>query len=441
MSKKTANRLLDAVIISSTLTLIYAIVAPFIITGMFAALVIFMGGIALFVGSIIFYFIYIHFRTIKKLPWLFGGIVTFITFTILVNSDIDMYFANYFNRSKLPKKYESYVSLDTNKPISFGRYQMELAFRSYEPIKHFISTQSNLIVITSKIPNDRDAKEIEEDSYGGGSRIFQDITTYKLNGNGDIIDQYTFKRTHENFTEILFDDYIVNLKKDYYKTWIIDGDTTAKPFISINKDLKWTDDQQIKAFEEMYDKAEYYKIAGYNYSSKNPSEQQITYFTDGKWYKLFVNTYLPNREGKPDDLGETTNKVNLFGKYDTGNWGDEPNYKYLKPTYFQRIKLENVTHSIGGNTPSSDEPSWNGNLYCQLYVDKDILKFKIPMSFGKHGATSKFYEAKGEKIAQLKNELEEYFYPYFYYSSTRLNFKLFTIKSNQLYIIKQLKKI
>lgn len=439
MSKKTANRLLDAVIISSTLTLIYAIVAPFIITGMFAALAIFMGGIALFVGSIIFYFIYIHFRTIKKLPWLFGGIAMFITFTILVNSDIDMYFANYFNRSELPKKYESYVSLDTNKPISFGRYQMELAFSSIEPIKHFISAQSNLIVITSKIPNDRDAKEVEEDSYSGGNRILQDFTTYKLNENGEIIDQYNFKRTYESHTEVLFDDYIVNLEKEYYKSWIIDGDTTAKPFIPINKDLKWDEEQQIKAFDEMYDKAECYKIEGHNYGTGHALEQQITYFTDGKWYKLFINTFLPNRNGKPDDLGKTIHKANLFGKYETRNWGDEPNWKYFKPTYFQRIKLEKVTHSIGGNTPSSNEPSWTGNLFCQLYVNKDILKFKKPMTFGKYGETSEFYEAKGEDIAQLKNELEEYYYPYFYFSSTRLNFKLFTTNKNQLYIIKRVR--
>jgi hypothetical protein len=61
------------------------------------------------------------------------------------------------------------------------------------------------------------------------------------------------------------------------------------------------------------------------------------------------------------------------------------------------------------------------------------------MIFGKHGETSKFYEAKGEDIAQLKNELEEYYYPYFYFSSTRLNFKLFTTNKNQLYIIKRIR--
>ena len=441
MSKKKPKHFSKALLISFILTVLYAIIAPNIITGMFAEFAILIFGLILFFGSFVSYFVFIFFKSIKKLPWLFGGIAMFITFSIIVNSDIDMYFANYFNNTQLPKPYENYVSLNTKEPIRFGRHEMKLAFSSYEPIKHFISAQSNLIVITSKIPNDRDAKEVDEDRYGGGNRILQDFTTYKLNENGDLIDQYTFKRTHENYTEILFDDYIVNQKKEYYKTWVIDGDTTAKPFISINKDLKWDEEQQIKKFDEMYDKAEYYKIEGYNHSSENSVEQQIIYFTDGKWYKLFINTFLPNRYGKPDDLGETTHKANLFGKYDTRNWGDEPNWKYFKPTYFQRIKLEKVTHSIGGNTPSSDEPYWTGNLFCQLYVNKDILKFKKPMSFGKYGETSKFYEAKGENIAQLKNELEEYYYPYFYFSSTRLNFKLFTIKNNQLYIIKQLKKI
>lgn len=437
MSEKKPKHFSKALLISFILTVLYAFIAPNIITGMFAEFAILIFGLIMFFGSFVSYFVFIFFKSIKKLPWFFGGIAILITFSILVNSDIDIYFANCFNNTQLPKAYENYASLNTKEPIHFGRHQMELAFSSYEPIKHFISAQSNLIVITSKIPNDRDSKEVEENSYGGGNRILQDFTTYKLNENGEIIDQYNFKRTYENHTEVLFDDYIVNLKKEYYKSWIIDGDTTAKPFIPINKDLKWDEEQQIKSFDEMYDKAECYKIEGHNYSSKNPSEQQITYFTDGKWYKLFINTFLPNRNGKPDDLGITTHKANLFGKYETRNWGDEPNWKYFKPTYFQRIKLESVTHSIGGNTPSSDEPSWRGNLFCQLYVDKDILQFKIPMTFGKYGETSKFYEAKGEEIAQLKNEIEEYFYPYFYYSSTRLNIKLFTINKNQLYIIKK----
>ena len=440
MSEKTSKNWLNALLLSVVLTVIYGIVAPMIITGMYAEIAILIGGICVFIGSFIFYFVFIFFKSIQKLRWLFGGIALFITFTIIVNSDLDLYVANTFNSTQLPKEYENYVSVNTDEPIYFGKHKMQLSFSSYEPIKHFVSSQGNLIVITSIIPKDRDFKEVEEDRYGGGTQMYQDFTTYKLNKDGAIIDQYTFKRTRENFTEILFDDYIVNTDREYFRTWVTDGDTLKKPIILLNKDYKWTKEQQIAAFGEAYNAADYYKIEGHNYASQGmKSSQEIIYFTKGKWYKLFIDTYLPNRNERNDHLGETTYLANVFGKYAPENYGDVPDWGYFTPTYFHRIKLDNITHSIGGNSPSSEEPSWQGDLLCQLAVDSDTLKFKKSFWFGKNGSSSKYYNANGTEIAKLKFELEQDYYPYFYYTSEKFNFKLFTTNATQLYLITPIK--
>lgn len=440
MSEHKNSPYFTAFVIALVITFIYALVASFVITGMYSEIVIFIGGVILFVGSFAFYFIYKHFKAIQKLRWLFGGIVVFIGYVLLVNSDADIYFKNLLNNSKVPKTYESYQAVNTEEPIYFGKYEMQLKFKSFDPISHFISSQHNLIVITSQIPKDRNAEEVENDRYGGGNMIFQDFTTYKLNREGDIIDSYVFKRTAENYTEILFDDYIVNIQKDYYKTWIIDGDTLSKPIILQNKDLKWSEEDQLKLYKSILNESEYYKMDGSNYkvAGKNP-EQEIVYFSKGKWYKIFTNVVLPNRDEVRNPLGETTYSANVFGKYEENNYGEDPDWRSFKPVYFQRENFERVSHNIGGNSGSHESIELNGNLFCNLYVGKDTLKFIKPIAFGESGSTQKFYEAKGEKIAKLKDALEKYYNPYFYYSDNKLNFKLFTIDKTRLYIIKPLK--
>lgn len=370
-----------------------------------------------------------------------GGIVIVLILMVAFKSEaFQIYYANATNNTKLPGKFENYHDLKSEKTIRFGHYEMTLVFKSFEPIRHFISTQNNLIVITSKILEDRDRKAVQEDQYGGGNRTYQDFITYKLNKDGDILDKYIYKRTSENYTEILFGDYIINTEREYYKTWVLDGNKTEKPFKYQNKDLQWNEAHQISLFKKIITEATYYTIEGNNYvaDGDNP-KQQIIYFLNNEWCKLFLDCLLPDRKNVDDQKGETTYLSNLFGQYADNEWGNKPDWNNFKPVYFQRVKMESITHNIGGGTPSTSEIVWNGNLFCQLYVDNDTLKFKKPMVLGELGETHKFFEAKGEQIAGLKSEFERYYYPYFYYSDQTLNFKLFTTNKTELYLIKQMK--
>ena len=84
---------------------------------------------------------------------------------------------NIINNTKLPIEYEDYQEISPDKTIRFGNYEMKLLFDSFEPIRHFVSSQNDLIVITSKIPTDRNQEEVKKDHWGGGTVIFQDFTT------------------------------------------------------------------------------------------------------------------------------------------------------------------------------------------------------------------------------------------------------------------------
>ncbi|WP_027388629.1 hypothetical protein [Chryseobacterium gregarium] len=370
-----------------------------------------------------------------------GGMLILLVLAVAFKFEsLKIYFTNAAVNTGLPGKFENYHDLKSEKTIRFGSYEMKRAFHSFEPVRHFISSHHHLIVITTRIPEDRDAKAVQEDQYGGGSRVYQDFITYKLNKDGDLLDRYIYKRTSKNYSEILFGDYMVNPERGYYKTWILDGDPAEKPFILQNKDLKWDQTQQTGVFKKIISEAAYYTIDGDNYASGGDRpKQQIIYFLNNIWYKLFLNGLLPDRENIDDQKGETTYLSNLFGKYSDNEWGEAPDWKNFKPVYFQRVKMDHVTHNIGGGSPSSQEVVWKGNLFCQLYVDRDTLKFKKPMVLGESGETNQFFESEGEKITGLKNEFEKYYYPYFYYTDKTLNVKLFTADKNELYLIRPVK--
>jgi hypothetical protein len=212
--KNNLKHILRALLIAIGLTVIFTLCIPFLPKGNYAELFYFFVSISLFIASFVFYFIFIFFKSIQKLKWLWGGVVVLIftsTFSLL---NFDIYFRNLFNFSKLPQEYNTYQEISKTQPMLFGSHQMTLLFEdSHDPIAHFISSKNNLIVITSQIPKDRDVEEVKEDQFGGGQQLFQDFISYKFDKNGDIIDKYIYKRTSENYNEELFDDYIVNITK------------------------------------------------------------------------------------------------------------------------------------------------------------------------------------------------------------------------------------
>lgn len=431
--KNNFKHILRALLIAIGVTLIFTLCTPFLPKGNYAELFYFFVAIGLFVVSFIFYFLFIFFKSIQKLKWLFGGIVVLIFTSTFSLFDFDIYFKNLFNSKSLPQEYNQYLEIDSiNKPISFGNHEMTLLFEeSHEPIAHFISSKNNLIVITSQIPKDRNAKEVKEDF---GARTYQDIITYKFNKNGDIIDKHIYKRTRENYNEELFDDYIVNIEKEYYKTWVLDGDTLKKPFEFQNKDLKWSKEQQISLFQKIVNEANYYSIIDENYTEKKHiPKQEIIYFMDNKWYKLFTYCELPDHD-HDETRGRTSYQNNIFKEYSADEMELIPkdyssNIRYL---YFQKGKLERVSGSIGGGSGWTST-NWYGYLYSNIIADKDTLKIKRKQS------VSDNYYTDATHIHDM--EIDEYFKdkdlnPYMFYSNKDFNFQLFTNNPNSIYIIK-----
>lgn len=369
------------------------------------------------------------------------GILVAIFIIALINANmmnIEVYFTNLTNKDVLPKEYENFYDVDSKKEATFGvnkKYKISLLYESFDPIKHFISSNFNLIVVTSAIPTDHDKKELENDFLSGGERLIQNFTYHKIDSNGNEIDQLVFKQNLNNLSEKLFGDYIVNIYQKYYRTWIIDGDKTQKPMILQNEDYTWSDEQQISLFKKIIEDADFLDIDGYNYGSEGDRpKQKFTYFMDGKCYQFYTNCILP-RKGSSDGFGNT-NYASLFGRYEENLVGSDPDWTPFTILYYQRLKQVITTHNTGGGAGGFESKTWEGELYCKLKVDGEYLYFKKPLSINEGGSNSIYFETKGSDFRKLQRDFQNAYYPYFYYSYSQFNFKLFTTNPKQLYTIK-----
>lgn len=360
------------------------------------------------------------------------GIVLLLAIVFLYHLvGLDVYLLNKMNNSKLPEEYKGYQYINTPRTMLFGNHEIKLMWESFEPIQHFISSEGDMIVVTSEIPKDRNPKEVQEDGSMGGTRFYQDFHFYKLDKNGEVKDHYVYKRTRGNWNELLFGDFIVNYEKKYYKTWIKDGDTIRKPMIVQNENLKWSREEQVNLYRKIAEGSDDY------FRERKNGTERVTYNMDGKWYQLHTNTKLSN--GTYYFRANPGYNNNLFGEGRFKNERFNPNrFPNIMPVYFQRKELVEFTSSTSGGSISSTSKRWDGDVYYQLWIKGDTLKFKKAISFDEGFTTEKFYEAKGKDIRKLKAELEEEYLPYLYFEDKNLNFQLFTISQHKLYIIKSI---
>lgn len=339
--------------------------------------------------------------------------------------NFDVYLKNVSNNKKLPIEYQSIYTL---KPLYFGKQQMEVLFQSnQEPLSHFISSQNNLIVMVNKAP------EVKSKEPGN---FIRDIFFYKLNKDSKIIDSMIFNRTYETGTEIMFDDFIVNQTKAYYKTWVLDGDTTCKPVIKHNVDLDWSKDEETDFYENIASNAKYFKVDRYLTKS-------IIYFLDNKWNIAYFGNEIPYRpkaskvSSYNDNRGETTLRNNLFSHYEPKGMEMIKNVpKNIKLLYFQREKLRKRTYNLGGGSSNTTVTEWVGYLYCQLFVNSDTLKFKIHNVFTDGNLKSNLFEVKGAEVSNYQTAVEKQYGFFSFYENKDLNFQLFTTNPYRLYVIK-----
>ena len=371
-----------------------------------------------FISAFLACFVFIIFKHYNKMVYFFSAVVVLVGF-LGFSSLGDFFIRNLLINKRIPKEYQNYHSLATNKSFTFGNYIVKLFITSDFATDQFVSSKNNLIIVTYKESQDNSSDK---------SRATKNF--YKLNRSGNIISSYT-KTGAFNDEEIIIGDYFMNPSKGYYKSWIIDNDTIQNPFIIQNKDQKWGQNQENQLLKKIRDEAKcYYKTF---YFLENKHQISVLYFLDDKWYQFFtdfedipilesnfgVQHMLPNSENKADILPVYLKKEK-YGSFDVPYGAMQPGYKTV-------------------NTLETE-------FYCHLYLRNDTLKFKMPITlFADNNNDKIFWDIKGEIVKNHQKEFKKLIWDYDFFSNGHFDFVLFKsstynlISQNNLYIIKPIK--
>lgn len=402
MNKKEPilKHIAKSILLAFILAIVYFFVGTALLKGAYAELFHFFVALGVFIASIVFYFLFIYFKSIQKLKWLFGGLVIYFAITALANSNLDLYFRNLVTSTKLPRAYIDYQ--DINEPVlHFKNKEMSLLMESDLPLNPYLTPQNNLILTKAK--------------YEGGDREQRlKMEYYKLDNYGNLFAQY--KPSTED--ELFFEGYLINLEEGYYKTWALDGDTIKRKIEIHNEDFSFDSQKQIESIKNIENKATFFFAKNY-YSLADGTYkvfEKVVFWQDNKWNILFNDT---------KSFREIQKKVSkeLFRYYSTDKYqwvaNENPNIQYQ---YFQKIKLE-------------ENHLWEGFLYTTVRIDQDTLKIKEAVRMSDKWKNDKV-EINNKLVGNLSRAGQSDFLPYLYYTHPNLHYHLFTNNLGKLYLIK-----
>ncbi|WP_158963496.1 hypothetical protein [Myroides fluvii] len=382
------------------LAVVYFILGNALLKGAYAELFHFFVAVGLFIGSVVFYFLFIYFKSIKKLKWLFGGLAIYLAITGIASTNLDLYFINLFTSNKLPKQYLDYQEI--NEPLlHFKNKEMSLLMEGDVPLNPYLTPERHLILTKAKFEGaDREQRLKKE--------------FYKFDTYGNLLALY--KSSTED--ELFFEGYIINLEESYYKTWALDGDTLKRKIEIHNADFNFDSQKQIEFIGNIEKKATFFFAENY-YSLADGTYkifEKVVFWQDNTWNILFNDTKAYRGIQK-----KVSNE--LFRSYSTDKYewvvNENPTIQYQ---YFQKIKLE-------------ENDLWRGFLYTTVRIDQDTLKIKEALSMSDTWKNDQV-KINNKLVGNLYRAGQSDFLPYLYYAHSSLHYQLFSNDLRKLYLIK-----
>lgn len=201
----------------------------------------------------------------KIIKRIFKVIGLIILFFVLVNaSDLFYSLNDYFYKS--PKEYKDYINANRLDSL-------------------LINSSLNVKIFNSKYQEDL-IRLNDSMSYFRVNKLSDGVETimwYKINYKGHVIDSLSMLYKSEYAKDI--DSYLVNIEKEYYLTWLYDGDTIKKPIKTLNDGKVIRDKDTIK---KIFNNVKFTNI---NYSSaldSANSAEEIIFYKDSVFYKCFT---------------------------------------------------------------------------------------------------------------------------------------------------------
>ncbi|MGJ1385541.1 hypothetical protein ACR782_05030 [Sphingobacterium spiritivorum] len=427
-NKQKHKKIQKALLCALGITVVYGIIIYFIPKGGLDGLGYLLFTPVVFIGGVLFYYIFDYFRSIHKLAWLFSISGILLLFTVYNSGlwNLDIWLRNLFHSDKLPPSYSAYQDIN-QPPLKFGSRTITLLYESEERIDHYLTSNNDLII------------KREKKGEGNSDRRFTVYEFTKLDPSGNISDTYNYIQHNYRDQEVLFEGYLINADKAYYKTWPLDADTSQKSISIQNEHLDWHEGRQIELYRRIQGDASVF-YTDYDHSLRKEGQetiyfQKIVYKIGEDWFIFFENLN-EDKKGYPyvRSRGKTIN--NIFGHLaENGlDWVDNVSTN-IESQYFEKVKLTRLTHIIGGNTPASKSDEWLGYLYTNLTVGKDTLKFKDEFYLDEEWKQTPV-TINGQLFGTLSRPDNDFFTTYLYFENKNLHYKLFTNSLRKLYIIK-----
>lgn len=293
------------------------------------------------------------------------AVIILAVFTLLyINSCTTFNFKNLQRQSPLPNQYKSYRTLDSL--VSDSVFKV---FPGHHKITYYDSLNNNIIC---------------ENNFKSDTTIY-----YKMNADGLITDSIQL------FGKTAYESHYL-LQNNYYYDWVLTGDTTKHPYITIDnngiKTPEILDNTVKKNFNQAAATHIYHGDYTYNNGKEQESNDDFLFLINKKWQSLSVNKKL-NKYTSFNSEYEKYNDNNVKSFYivddslalpygltvdDFKKDNSIPNVPFYV-AYFDKKEYiaERSSQKIGSPTGGSHQDAlWRGIAYINYKYGKDTLKFK-----------------------------------------------------------------
>ncbi|MBU2946294.1 hypothetical protein [Zobellia uliginosa] len=246
--------------------------------------------------------------------------------------------------------FETVNLLFTHTPAKFERYQN---LRHLATNKNFdIQTIETKSFSSGKIKDESHIWIAQRKDEGANDKLHSEVF-YKINEDGMLIDSLRFIN---EFIEPI-DDYLINIEKGFYCTWLKDGDASRKPFNLIQNGALLTT-EEIKNYIK---NAEHFFYDYVLYSETQKHLLKVVFYKDRKWSEL----YAESNEGF-----NKTYKYSAQLNFEALN--NLVDVSFFKKKEWNGHITPNFSYNVNGLMP----PHWRGVSYYDLKFKNGIILFK-----------------------------------------------------------------
>ena len=273
-----------------------------------------------------------------KKRWMVIILVLFLIY--LIGNSVSFYRNIELWFQQLPEEYSEYSNLGN---LDSTLSSLKLKVIKFESIykEEVVWVNDSVIAITVH----------KEDSLKNKT----DVTGYKINPKGALIDSITFKSEYVDN----IDSYLINMDKNYYTTWLKDGDTTKKAFRLIKEgELLEKEEANVYLKDAIYSNYDYFYENRNDFNKEKRFKKHVVY-KHNEWFQFYtkddlqltVNRYYSNSDLEFKDIGELV-------------------YFYKKDWYGDHFP--DFTLYINGKDPNH----WTGTSFLNLKIKDEILKIQ-----------------------------------------------------------------